>query len=130
MADIRRKDKLAQVYRTITKLKEGTTVKANYRQFIYSEEVYNKGGLMCFVRDMTNSESVSSGLAISKDNIKINFNHNERIKDDCKIIFRGKVYNVQGKPDEYDYNYRDDAIVIATQVNDTLKYEGDIFMED
>ena len=128
--EIFRKDRLVQVYKTITEIKKGTTVKVNYRKFIYNKAIYNRGGLKCFVRDMTDSETISSGLAIDKDNIKVRFNHNDLISSDCKIIFKGKVYNVQGTPDNYNYNYRDDTVVSATQVNDTLKYESDIFMED
>ena len=44
MALNHRKDEKIQIYETVTKREEGTTRENSYRQFIYTEDMFERGG--------------------------------------------------------------------------------------
>lgn len=124
-----KKDKKVQVYYVETKMITGTTKKAYYRHFIYPKATYDKGGLWCYVRDLSSSETISINLSIDKHNVKFRFNHNHKITNECKIIFRNKVYSISGEPDNYEFNSKNDTIVNAIETGETTKFESDIYDE-
>jgi len=116
----------AQIYYTVTlPRKTGSTIKEKVRHFIYSKDIYDKGGLWVSVRDVQASEAMSNGLALEKHNIKIKAAYNPKITGDCLVIFKGKIYNINGTPDMYDFNKRSEMNFIAVETNDTNKYKGD-----
>lgn len=123
------KDKRVQVYFIETKLITGTTKKAYYRHFIYSKKIYDKGGLWCYARDLSGTEVITINLSIDKHNVKFRFNHNHKITNECKIIFKGKVYSISGEPDNFEFNSTNDTVVNAIETGETTKFVEDIFDE-
>lgn len=125
----KRKDEKIQVYFVyIADPLEGTTVDRKFRHFIYDRDLFERGGIWANAREMTNTEVVNSGLEIAKVNVKFTVNRRKEITADCKVIYRGKVYDI-GTVDNTDFR-SNDMTFTAVLTSDTTKYEGDLFDDD
>lgn len=122
-----RKDEKIQLYRQVTTVLEGSTKEVKYRQFIYSEDMFNKGGLWANARTMTNTEAINSGLDYDKFNVKFTINNNPKLATDLKVIYRGEIYDIS-TIDELDFRNVDNTFT-AIRTADTSKYVGDLFEE-
>lgn len=124
----KRKDEKIQVYVAKTRKTPNTNTVRKYREFIYSQELFECGGLWANAREMTNTEVVNSGLEIENINIKFTVNRNKYIKPSCKVIYRGKVYDVKSV-DNTDFRSLEISFA-AVFTGDTQEYDGDIFADD
>lgn len=124
----KRKDEKIQIYIAEEREEENSTVVKKYRRFIYGRELFEKGGLYANAREMTNTEVVNNGLEITKINVKFTVNRNKNITADCKIIYRGKVYDISAV-DNTDFR-SPDITFTAVLTSDTTKYAGDLFDDD
>lgn len=124
----KRKDEKIQIYIIEERETEGSTVVKKYRKFIYSQDKFDRGGLWANVREMTNTEVVNSGLEIARINVKLTVNRNPDITADCKVIYRGKVYDISSV-DNTDFRSPDMSFT-AVLTSDTTKYAGDLFDND
>ena len=127
MALNHRKDEKIQIYRTVVREEEGTTRESNYRQFIYDNDTFERGGLWANARTMTMTEIATGGLSIDRLNVKFTVNRNPQINTDCKAIYRGDVYDINSL-DELDFR-KPEMSFTAVKSGDTLKYSGDLFDE-
>lgn len=125
MALNKRKDEKIQLYRRVSKRIEGTTKDEYYRSFIYSEDIYERGGLWANARTMTNTEAVNSGLDYDKFNVKFTVNRNSALATDLKVIYRGEIYDISSI-DELDFRSVDNSFT-AVRTTDTTVYAGDKF---
>ena len=125
----KRKDEKIQVYKVVTKTQEGTTKKVLYRQFIYSQAIYQSGGLYANARDMKGTEIVNNGLQQEKTYLKFTLNRNPLIKEDLKIIYRGEVYDITPPIDNFDGRTRDITVMALKSSTTIPTYAGDIFNE-
>lgn len=123
----KRKDEKIQLYRKMTEVIEGTTREQNYRQFIYNQDKYEKGGLWANARAMTNTEAVNSGLDYDRFNVKFIINRNSNLATDLKVIYRGEIYDITSI-DELDFRGLENTFT-AVKTSDTTKYAGDRFIE-
>lgn len=124
----KRKDEKIQVYLAEEHEQPDSTIIKKYRKFIYSQDLFERGGIYANAREMTNTEVVNSGLEIAKVNVKFTVNRRKEITADCKVIYRGKVYDI-GTVDNTDFR-SPDMTFTAVLTSDTTKYSGDIFEED
>lgn len=128
----KRKDERIQVYFAEEHETEGSTVVKKYRRFIYSEDLFENGGIYANAREMSNSEAVNNGLEIKRVNVKFTVNRREKITADCKVIYRGKVYDIS-TVDSTDFRSADmtfTAVLTSTDGSDPTKYAGDIFEQN
>lgn len=124
-----RKDEKIQVYRLEEKpISPDSTIDKKYRKFIYSQDMFERGGIYANAREMTNTEVVNSGLEIAKVNVKFTINRRKEITADCKVIYRGKVYDI-GAVDNTDFR-SSDMTFTAVLTSDTTPYVGDLFNDD
>lgn len=124
----KRKDEKIQVYYAKDIRDEISTVDKYARQFIYGEETFESGGLWANVREMTNTEVVNSGLQIADVNIKFTVNRNRNIDARCKVIYRGKVYDIKSV-DNTDFRSREMSFT-AVLTSDQTRYEKDLFIDE
>lgn len=124
----KRKDEKIQVYSAVEQGLPNSTIIRKYRKFIYDRDVFERGGLWANAREMTNTEVVNSGLEIAKVNVKFTVNRNRDITADCKVIYRGNVYDISSV-DNTDFRSPDISFT-AVLTSDTTKYTGDIFADD
>lgn len=124
----KRKDEKIQVYLAEEHELPDSTIIKKYRKFIYSQDMFERGGIYANAREMTNTEVVNSGLEIAKVNVKFTANRRNEITADCKVIYRGKVYDI-GTVDNTDFR-SPDMTFTAVLTSDTTKYEGDLFNDD
>lgn len=122
-----RKDEKIQLYRRIEKEVEGTTKTSFYRQFIYSQDKFMSGGLFANVRDMKDTEIVSSGLQQQVTNVLFTVNRNPLIKEDLKVIYRGEIYDITPPVDNLDGRTLEIKFTAVKSVDKT-NYAGDIFL--
>lgn len=121
----KRKDEKIQIYLSEEHEVEGSTVIRKYRKFIYERAVFEGGGIYVNAREMTNTEVVNAGLEIAKVNVKFTVNRRKEITADCKVIYRGKVYDIS-TVDNADFRSLDMSFT-AILTSDTTKYAGDMF---
>lgn len=124
----KRKDEKIQVYSPYDYEVPDSTVIKKYRKFIYDRELFECGGIYANAREMTNTEVVNSGLEIAKVNVKFTVNRRKEITADCKVIYRGKVYDIS-TVDNTDFRSPDMSFT-AILTSDTTKYAGDMFEDD
>lgn len=124
----KRKDEKIQIYVAEEREVEDSTVVKKYRKFIYDREVFERGGIYANAREMSNTEVVNSGLELAKVNVKFTVNRNNSITADGKVIYRGKVYDINAV-DKTDFR-SPDMTFIAVLTSDTIKYAGDLFDDD
>lgn len=124
----KRKDEKIQVYKAIKRPVLGTTVVGQYREFIYDRDKFEGGGIYANAREMTNTETVNSGLEINQVNVKFTVNRNREITVNHKIIYRGKVYDIKSV-DNTDFRSPDMSFT-AVLSGDPAKYAGNIFADD
>lgn len=124
----KRKDEKIQVYVAEEHEQPDSTIIKKYRKFIYSQDLFERGGIYANAREMTNTEVVNSGLEIAKVNVKFTVNRRKEITADCKVIYRGKVYDI-GTVDNTDFR-SPDMTFTAVLTSDTTKYGGDLFNDD
>lgn len=128
MALNHRKDEKIQLYRKVTKTESETSTREyNYRQFIYSQDKFESGGLFANARMLTNTEATSGGLQFDKQNVKFIVNRNDDITTDLKVIYRGKIYDINSI-DALDFRSKEMSFT-AILTSDTTPYEGDLFNE-
>lgn len=127
MALNHRKDEKIQVYKSVVKQESNSTRDTYYRQFIYSQDKFESGGLFANARTMTSTEVVNSGLEYDKANVKFTINRNDEIKLDLKVIYRGKIYDINSI-DGLDFRSKEMSFT-AIATSDTTKYSGDLFNE-
>ena len=116
------------MYKSVEHETPNSTVIRKYREFIYDRDTFERGGLWANAREMTNTEVVNSGLEIKQINVKFIVNRNRVISADCKVIYRGKIYDIKSV-DNTDFRSVDMSFV-ATYSSDGEKYHGDIFADD
>lgn len=124
----KRKDEKIQVYQSVKRELPNSTVEKDYRKFIYDRDLFERGGIYANAREMTNTEVVNSGLEISKINIKFTVNRRKKITAECKVIYRGQVYDIS-TVDSTDFRSPDISFTTVL-TSDTKKYAGDIFADD
>lgn len=124
----KRKDEKIQVYLAEEHELPDSTIIKKYRKFIYNQDMFERGGIYANSREMTNTEVVNSGLEIAKVNVKFTVNRRKEITADCKVIYRGKVYDI-GTVDNTDFR-SPDMTFTAVLTSDTTNYEGDLFNDD
>lgn len=127
MALNHRKDEKIQVYYSTVKVQVGSTREETFRQFIYSQDKFESGGLWANARTLTNTELTSGGLNIDLLTVKFTVNRNINIKTNCKVIYRGEVYDIK-TIDELDFRSTEMSFT-AVKTGDTTKYSGDLFDE-
>lgn len=128
MALNHRKDEKIQIYRRVVKTASPTsTIEHNYRQFIYSQDKFESGGLFANARMLTNTEATSGGLQFDRQNVKFTVNRNDDIDTRYKVIYRGKVYDINSI-DALDFRSKDMSFT-AVQQDDPIPYTGDLFNE-
>lgn len=127
MNEVKRKpkDEKAQVY--YTKITQDGTKEVKHRHFIYSEAKKNSGGLYVSARDIEKKEKVSISIALNINAKQFTFNMNPKITQNCKVIYRGKVYDLEST-DEYDMRSVD-MTAVGKETTDTQKYGEDQFDE-
>lgn len=129
----KRKDEKIQVYLAEEHEVEGSTVIRKYRKFIYGKDLFERGGIYANARELTNTEVVSAGLEIAKVNIKFTVNRRSEITADCKVIYRGKVYDISSV-DNTDFRSTDisfTAVLTSKDGSDPAKYDApDKFADD
>ncbi len=124
----KRKDEKIQVYKPVAHDVPDSTIIRKYREFIYDRDTFERGGLWANAREMTNTEVVNSGLEIAKVNVKFTVNRSREITADYKVIYRGKVYDINSV-DNTDFRSPDMSFT-AVLTSDKTKYAGDIFVDD
>lgn len=124
----KRKDEKIQVYTAEERELPDSTIIKKYRRFIYNQDMFERGGIYANAREMTNTEVVNSGLEIAKVNVKFTVNRRKKITADCKVIYRGKVYDI-GTVDNTDFR-SPDMTFTAVLTSDTTPYVGDLFNDD
>lgn len=125
MALNHRKDEKIQIYYTDVVL-EGTR-EQNIRHFIYNQDRFESGGLFANARTLTNTELTNGGLNIDRLTVKFTVNRNDKIATNCKVIYRGEVYDIN-TIDALDFRTKDMSFT-AVRTGDTIKYSGDLFDE-
>lgn len=125
----KRKDEKIQVYLKVTKPDTenlDSTIDLNYRQFIYSEDLYNKGGLYARAQALKSEEAVGLGFSVDKIVVKFTVNRNPKINSNLKVIYRGDVYDISSV-DPFDFRSPEISFT-AVLTGDTTKYTGgDLF---
>lgn len=116
----RRKDQKIQIYKSATKEVEGTTKVVRFRKFIYTEDLFEKGGLWANARAMSLTEISNAGLDYDKLTVKFTVNRNPKITTDLKVIFRGEIYDIKSV-DELDFRNVDSSFT-AIKTSDPTKY--------
>lgn len=116
----RRKDQKIQIYKSATKEVEGTTKVVRFRKFIYTEDLFEKGGLWANARAMSLTEISNAGLDYDKLTVKFTVNRNPKITTDLKVIFRGEIYDIKSI-DELDFRNVDSSFT-AIKTSDPTKY--------
>lgn len=116
----RRKDQKIQLYKSATKEVEGTTKVVRFRKFIYTEDLFEKGGLWANARAMSLTEISNAGLDYDKLTVKFTVNRNPKITTDLKVIFRGEIYDIKSI-DELDFRNVDSSFT-AIKTSDPTKY--------
>ena len=91
----RRKDQKIQLYKSATKEVEGITKVVRFRKFIYTEDLFEKGGVWANARAMSLTEISNAGLDYDKLTVKFTVNRNPKITTDLKVIFRGEIYDIK-----------------------------------
>lgn len=127
-----KKDEKIQIYCIEEIPVENSTVVKKYRKFIYDQDLYEKGGIYANVREMTNTEIVNNGLEITRVNLKFIVNRRKEITSDCKVIYRGKVYDI-GNVDNTDFRSNEisfTAVLTSADGSDPIKYNGGDLFED
>lgn len=127
MALNHRKDEKIQIYEKSVRREEGTTREVTYRQFIYDEDTFDRGGLWANARNLTLTEVTNSSLATDKQNVKFTVNRNDKITTRGKVIYRGEVYDINSI-DYLDFRSLEMSLT-AVKTDDTTKYSGDLFDE-
>ncbi len=125
MAFNHRKDEKIQLYRRVTRQEPNSTKDVYYRQFIYSQDKFESGGLFANARTMTNTEVVNSGLEYDRANVKFTINRNGNITLDLKVIYRGNIYDINSI-DSLDFRSKEMSFT-AIATSDTMKYSGNLF---
>lgn len=116
----RRKDQKIQLYKSATKEVEGITKVVRFRKFIYTEDLFEKGGLWANARAMSLTEISNAGLDYDKLTVKFTVNRNPKITTDLKVIFRGEIYDIKSI-DELDFRNVDSSFT-AIKTSDPTKY--------
>lgn len=116
----RRKDQKIQLYKSATKEVEGTTKVVRFRKFIYTEDLFEKGGVWANARAMSLTEISNAGLDYDKLTVKFTVNRNPKITTDLKVIFRGEIYDIKSI-DELDFRNVDSSFT-AIKTSDPTKY--------
>ena len=120
-----RKDELAQVYYVNTTL-DGT-LETNHRHYIYSQAKKEAGGLYVNARALKSEEKVSNGIGTGINAVQFRFNRNEKITQECKIVYRGSVYDVDSI-DPFDFRSVDMKVRGKETVDNTTygadEYDG------
>lgn len=121
------KDKLPQVYYT-ERIQSGKFAKIR-RHFLHSKD----SGLWAYVRDLSQAEVVANQTVNIKINLIFQMNWNERIitnwNDPIVLIFNGRTYRTNQKPDEFEYR-KGDIRIQAEAFVDTEKYDEDVFEDE
>lgn len=113
-----RKDELAQVYR-ITQDENGVY----HRHYIYSASQKTNGGLHVNYRSLASKEKTSPDIGFDLVSCQFKFNMNAKIVNECKIVYRGTVYDIKSV-DDFDRRQRD-MKVIAQETTDTYDFGED-----
>jgi len=95
------------------------------RQFIHTK---SSGGLWAAVRDLSINERVHAASINISNTIVFEVNFKKRIVEryrDLIIVFEGRTYKTNGKPDEYVYNKGDSIKIQAEQFIDNNIYDGE-----
>nr|DAU60989.1 MAG TPA: head tail joining protein [Caudoviricetes sp.] len=116
----RRKDQKIQLYKSATKEVEGITKVVRFRKFIYTEDLFEKGGVWANARAMSLTEISNAGLDYDKLTVKFTVNRNPKITTDLKVIFRGEIYDIKSI-DELDFRNVDSSFT-AIKTSDPTKY--------
>lgn len=127
MALNHRKDEKIQIYYSETIQKTGSTREETNRHFIYNKDKFESGGLFANARTLTNTELTNGGLNIDRMTINFTVNRNDKIATNCKVIYRGEVYDIN-TIDALDFRTKDMGFT-AVKTGDTIKYSGDKFDE-
>lgn len=127
MALNHRKDEKIQIYESVTKRDLGSTRESSYRQFIYTEDMFESGGLWANARTLTMTEVTNSSLATDRMNVKFTVNRNDKITTRGKVIYRGEVYDINSI-DALDFRSLEMSFT-AVKTGDTTQYSGDLFDE-
>lgn len=123
-----RMDERIQVFEAVQRPVGSGTAMRWHRKFIYNKDLFERGGIYANVRAMTNKEIVNGGLEIKEENIKFIVNRRKEITKDCKVIYRGKVYDIS-TVDETDF--RSNTISFTAISAGEISYKGkDIFADD
>lgn len=120
-----RKDGRIQIYYKDSMTQKGSTVVKNYRHFIYSVDLFEKGGVYFRATALKAEDAVNSSIAVEKEPVKFVVNRNPKIDQNQKVIFDGQVYDIS-YIDPYDFRSRQMTFV-AVKSSDTTKYAGDIY---
>lgn len=99
---------------------EGTTKVVRFRKFIYTEDLFEKGGVWANARAMSLTEISNAGLDYDKLTVKFTVNRNPKITTDLKVIFRGEIYDIKSI-DELDFRNVDSSFT-AIKTSDPTKY--------
>lgn len=116
-----RKDERAQVYR-VTKSENGT-LEVLHRHFIYPQAKKTEGGLRVNYRGLESKEKVAIGVGFNLRSAQFRFNMNRNITEECKIVYRGVVYDIR-TVDPFDGRQRE-MKVVAVENTDTATYGED-----
>ena len=116
-----RKDELAQVF--YTHITRDGTKETKHRHYIYTLAQKESGGLYVNARGLTSDEKVSNNISININAVQFKFNRNDKITQNCKVVYRGKVYDID-TIDPIDFRSID-MKVRAKETKDTTKYGDD-----
>ena len=95
------------------------------RHFIHKRD----GGFWVSARDLTQREQVANGAKDIVNTVQFEANKQTRLISlwqDLFILFRGKHYKINAKPDEYDH-VTGTIKINATQFVDNNEYTGDVY---
>ncbi len=119
------KDGRIQVYYKDSRTQAGSTVVKNYRHFIYSLDLFEKGGIFFRATALQASDAISANVSMEKEPVRFTINRTNKLDQNQKVLFNNQVYDIS-YIDPYDFRSKQMTFV-AVKSSDTTKYAGDIY---
>lgn len=97
-----------------------------YKQYPYSQEVFESGGLWSYVRDKTQIEKIQASMSVEKSILECRLNYNPIITNEYKAIYKNQIYDVS-LPDNFEGYIEETKFTLTLSVDNNTYTGADVY---